>query len=203
MGCGGQTGPATFSCSLSRVPSAPASGRGLCQSRLPWGHALAVVPNLLPEQLTSRPPSRPARPHWDPSAVSWASFSPRPPDHLPVQPHPGLCRPPRLPLRSTSQAPQGVRCLCYAGGWCPAPDLQGCCSWCRPPPGPTRVPASPSAPSSLRKLRAHGPPAPPLRPVYLCPHPSQGSPCRCWGSRPSWGTGDRPPARGPPRGSDG
>lgn len=116
MGCGGQTGPATFSCSLSRAPSAPASGRGLCQSRLPRGHALAVVPNLLPEQLTSRPPSRPARLHRDPSAVSWASFSPRPPDHLPVQPHPGLCRPPPLPLRSTSQAPQGVRCLGYAGG---------------------------------------------------------------------------------------
>lgn len=122
MGCGGQTGPATFSCSLYRVPSAPASGRGLCQSRLPRGHALAVVPNLLPEQLTSHPLSRPARPYRDPSAVSWVSFSPRPPDHLPVQPHLGLCRPPRLPLRSTSQAPQGVRCLCYAGGVsCPSP----------------------------------------------------------------------------------
>ena len=67
----GWTSPPMLSCSLYRVAPAPASGRGLCQSRPPRGQALAVVPNLLPEQLTSRPLSRPARPHRDPSAVSW------------------------------------------------------------------------------------------------------------------------------------
>lgn len=47
---GGWTGPLMLSSSLYRVPSAPASGPGLCQSHLPQSNVLALVPNL---QLTS------------------------------------------------------------------------------------------------------------------------------------------------------
>ena len=54
-----------------------------------------------------------------------------------------------------------------------------------------------------RKPWAHHPPAPQLQPIYLCPCPSRGSPCRCWGSGPSWGAGERPPAGVPPHGSSG
>lgn len=124
-----------LSSSLYRVPSVPASGRGLCQSHLPWGNALAMVSNL---QLTSRqlPTLRPDWPGHTGLLLVLGVILCQPPDRLPVQPHPGLCWPPRLPLGSTSQAPQGARHLCCAGGGGALPQpCRGCGSWHRPPRG--------------------------------------------------------------------